>query len=85
MGTISMSEAITLVALQPIPRARIIGKHGGWQIALEIGPSMPMLRSKRGGLRMFTNLSTAQQTLTSKLGIHRFEVDATWYRREGED
>lgn len=78
MQTIKKTTLQELVAANSVRSACVVGRRGGFTVTVRYGEAKKDLVSSRGGLRMFASLNTAADFLR-KLGITKFEVDATGY------
>lgn len=55
-----------------------VGGKGGFAVVVNFGISNRFLASTRGGVRLFSNLTTIA-TYLRKLGVSRFDVDTSNY------
>ncbi len=80
MSAIRESTLRELASTETLEAARLVATGSGFSVLVRCGASERALTSIRGELRLFANLNTAAEFLR-RIGIHRFEVDATNYER----
>jgi len=78
MQTIKEITLRELVEASSVRSACVVGQPGGFAVTVRYGEAEKMLASSRGDFRRFASLNTAAEFLR-KLGIMKFEVDATNY------
>jgi hypothetical protein len=69
-----------LVEANSIRQVVALGQSGGFAVAFHYGAAESELGNARGGIRVFPNLTTLAAFLV-RMGIPRFEVDATAYQK----
>jgi hypothetical protein len=77
--TIRETTLRELLKTRSVSAASAVGLRGGFRVQVQCGSDAFVLGSTRGGVRMFSNLTTLAAYLL-RLGISRFEVDASDYR-----
>lgn len=67
-----------LLDARSISSISAIGQEGGFTISVHCGKTKRVLGSTRGGIRVFSNL-TSLATFLKGLGVSAFDVDARHY------
>jgi hypothetical protein len=67
-----------LIEANSIRSAYVVGQKGGFAVAFRYAMTERFLASTRGGIRIFSNLTTVA-TYLRKLGVSRFDVDTANY------